>query len=366
MFLLLNILPSQDGHASAKHHDIIHNARVKHSVEEEEEPTMEKREYPTEKLAFKHKLEENLTAYFNREDTLCDPSTKTLVTLFTTLHDIPSRLHIHNNTLHNWVSLGRGVRALVYFNTTQESSVLIDLAKRLGWCVEAVPLYKSRLPVVRSMFMDVTSKYNSLFYGYVNSDILFDHTLVYTLKGLAEQQYQDLFKTNGALLIGKRTNVDLSVIGKRFLPSDVLEAKRKGKVFLSVAQDYFITTATGFPWQRIPDLVVGRPGYDNYFVIKALEWKLNILDTTDTLNAIHQTGYDGNQASFHRNNKCLNKNLVYPFDYTRGSTLCAPFFTAYNIHDNIVVVKRVWWPDKCTPPAVPKVWECTEAPPKEH
>lgn len=290
----------------------------------------------------------------------CDPQRQTLLTLFTTFNDVISRRAIHNNTLHNWASLGDDVRVVMYIDVDEVASNLTVTALALGYCVRYVPLYRQRLPVVRSMFQDVATQFRSTFYAYANSDILFDGSLVYTVRGVARTSYANIYRTTGILLIGKRTNVDVNVIRDTYHPNHVQRLKKQGKAFLSVAQDYFITTATGYPWQRVPDLVVGRPGFDNYLVIKAIDWNVTVIDATDSLTAVHQTGNDGNQASFKTTNKCLNKRLVHPFDYTRGSTLCAPYFTVSDITGKVVVGARVWFPNKCYPTDEPKLWDCKD------
>ena len=217
--------------------------------------------------------------------------------MFTTFYDVTSRRQIHNNTLHNWASLGPQVRALVYLDESQQHSKLYDIAVELGWCVQHVPLYREKLPVVRAMFLDATNKYQSKYYGYANSDILFDYSMARTLKGLSKVSYEQFYNKKGLLVIGKRTNVDTKHINATFHPQDIPRIKKKGAAFLSLAQDYFITTNKGFPWQTIPDLVVGRPGFDNFFVIKSVDWNLTTIDATDTLTAVHQIGNDGNQVS---------------------------------------------------------------------
>ena len=41
---------------------------------------------------------------------------------------------------------------------------------------------------------------------------------------------------------------------------------KKGKRGWVTSEDYFITTSNGFPWKRLPKVVVGRLGYDNWMV----------------------------------------------------------------------------------------------------
>ena len=83
------------------------------------------------------------------------------------------------------------------------------------------------------------------------------------------------------LVTGRRTNIfDYNM---RFISSNVEEndqniekAARKGILFREDAlvsacvgsddQDYFIFTKTTYYWSQIPNLVIGRPLYDNYLL----------------------------------------------------------------------------------------------------
>ena len=66
--------------------------------------------------------------------------------------------------------------------------------------------------------------------------------------------------------------------------------------FQDDAQDFFIVSRNGFPWDSIPDFVIGRPGYDNWLVDYVYHNGIDSVDVTKTLHAIHQTGIDGNMA----------------------------------------------------------------------
>ena len=69
------------------------------------------------------------------------------------------------------------------------------------------------------------------------------------------------------------------------------------KPFQDDAQDFFIVTRNGFPWDSIPDFIIGRPAYDNWLVDYVYHNGIDGVDVTKTVHAIHQTGTDGNKAS---------------------------------------------------------------------
>ncbi len=69
-----------------------------------------------------------------------------------------------------------------------------------------------------------------------------------------------------------------------------------GVPFQDDAQDFFIVHRGGFPWNAIPDFVIGRPAYDNWLVDYAFHHDFDTVDVTKSLHAVHQTGVDGNKA----------------------------------------------------------------------
>ena len=98
------------------------------------------------------------------------------------------------------------------------------------------------------------------------------------------------------------------------------------------AEDFFIITPGTFNWDEIPDLVVGRPGYDNWLV-NYVYHKQNenrfLIDLTETVITIHQTGLDGNKASFEaRNDTKWNGRPWKELDH--GLTTCASLQTVWD------------------------------------
>lgn len=92
--------------------------------------------------------------------------------------------------------------------------------------------------------------------------------------------------------------------------------RQRGALFLAGAQDYFFIMrgewiyqhasmwskpwstrflrADSLRWADIPNLVIGRNGYDNWIMEYAYREKMDRIETTRTVRAIHQTAMDGN------------------------------------------------------------------------
>ena len=261
-----------------------------------------------------------------------------LITLFTTFKHYEGKGVTYRNTIRNWALLAPFVRPVLYYPFGED--YLTEFARTNGWSVYKCPRSsKYGVPVLRSMFLhaqeinDTTS-----FYGYANGDILFSNNLVATLKALRT----DNATFNQLLVVGRRTNYNFKENEEIYNLDPVYRYATAGKLFTTDAQDFFISTHSGFPWDSIPDFVVGRVGYDNWLVATAVNRNYSVVDVTATVTALHQTGVDGNHAG-HRKRKgddmSVNHRLAGRFDYSNGVTTCANLMTRWR-KDRVVTIKQ--------------------------
>jgi Nucleotide-diphospho-sugar transferase len=93
-------------------------------------------------------------------------------------------------------------------------------------------------------------------------------------------------------------------------------------------------------WSTLPPYVIGRRAYDNALV----DWAFHnavLVDTTETIKAVHQTLVDGNHAghsSIHADNE-YNANLPGG-GWDHGSTSMAHYRTVVNNNKELVVVDQ--------------------------
>ena len=277
----------------------------------------------------------------NRTETL--KLERPLLTLFTTLKDLPERRIIHNHTFINWGAFKPYIQPVLYVESDINSQIS-HLAKRNGWIVKQAPELRENLPVIRTMFKDAIGTFNSDFYGFANADMLFDFSIVSTLQML--KPYVPKLR-KGFLISGQRKNILYARI-KSPEPDQLYKIKTKGRMYSPLAQDYFITTSNGYPWHRLPDFVVGRPGWDNWIVLKSFQWRLSFIDATKTILALHQTGLDGNSAGFQHDDKDVNLKIVGNFTWELARTTCARYATATDITgSNSFLYARVYLGEEC-------------------
>jgi hypothetical protein len=99
------------------------------------------------------------------------------------------------------------------------------------------------------MFKEILASTTTPFIGYANADILFDTSLITTLRYLSRR----INVTNEMILIvGRRRNVDIDKVhlgsGDNLTKISQMDNIR---LFIKRAQDYFIISRRGLPWNEI-------------------------------------------------------------------------------------------------------------------
>ena len=252
---------------------------------------------------------------------------------------------VHNLTIRNWLLFHPFVIPVLFAT----EAPLAEKCRRQGWDVRPViETAADGVPVLKNMFLDAMSNYNTMFYAYSNGDILYTNSLLETLvSGL--ESFITLDKP--AMLVGKRTNIDhvTNTEGSSW-QNIAVTAKRRGELFSARAEDYFITTPS-YPWEDIPPLVIGRLWYDNWLVYNARKQGHLVIDATITLLAVHQTTSLGNYEK-HRdakyNGKVL-KNISKEVPYGRGRTDCTEHYTTFNRGSIILKDRRGYLVSLCRP-----------------
>ena len=148
-----------------------------------------------------------------------------------------------------------------------------------------------------SILLHFVFRYTADFYGFSNGDILFNDGLKSTLQGV-----KNYFSVLGpSLVVGQRKNYYMSHqknttmdLYKKEIVTEI--GRTDAHYFTLDAEDFFFLSHHGFQWDLVKDIVIGRPGYDNYFVYVTRTNNVSLIDATHTLLALHQTGADGKFA----------------------------------------------------------------------
>ena len=194
------------------------------------------------------------------------------------------------------------------------------------------------------MFLEAQKLYDTQFYGYVNSDILFDKGFTDTLHGLIRLKKN----LTNILIVGRRKNWHISWQQNVTELEEIGEYAKSAQLYMAYAEEYFISTHNGYPWNTIPDFVVGRAAYDNWLVATALKRRIPVVDAALTITALHQTDAKGDKEGLSNTvEKFINQELADDgFPYSLGHVICAPFYTNKS-NGSIIIQERVFNGDEC-------------------
>jgi len=191
--------------------------------------------------------------------------------------------------------------------------------------------------LLRHMYQDVQPLFpSSIFIGYANGDMLFDEGLITTLEGVAKEQRH----FDQTMVVGMRHNLFLQT-RRLFWPHDVWLTVRNEALEAPVyAEDYFFIYRNKFPWHILPELVIGRPAYDNYLVAMAIKNNVTVVDASRTVSCLHQYGPGGLGAGRKNTDATYNSEIIGEFNYHDGYLDQAPYETTYDPKGKIVVWER--------------------------
>jgi hypothetical protein len=185
---------------------------------------------------------------------------------------------IQRNAIQSWTKLPD-----VQIILTGDEAGIADAAREFG--VTHLPDVKrtpSGTPLISSMFDLARSHSDSPHLCITNADIILLPDLLDALKNVSAQR--DRF-----LLIGQRWDIDIRE-PLDFSPGwiDRLRSSilRQGLLHKPAGSDYFL-----FPrdcYSAIPDLVIGRAGWDNWMIYKARSERWTTIDATADVMIIHQ------------------------------------------------------------------------------
>ncbi|XP_062578314.1 uncharacterized protein LOC134240237 [Saccostrea cucullata] len=268
---------------------------------------------------------------------------RSLLTMFSTwpTPEYPEKYDVRNNTVANWIKF-KEFFTPIYFTNDEN---LKHAVEKGGW--KTLPVTKvgsgNDLPVFKNLFLDAMKHYDSWFYGFASGDIMFTEGLIKTLLALIRIPE---FRDKVILLVGQRTNVD-NVTMEEATNFETLKkiSKDRGQLWTPLAEDYFITSKN-FPWGELLDVVSGRCGMDNFIVMESLDRGYIVIETTQTILAVHHTSVGGNNENLRKPNANYNMDLIKkfygrkPYNYSKGRTICANYFSEFLNKHTIIFSKK--------------------------
>ena len=287
-----------------------------------------------------------------------DASLDSILTLFTTCPNFQDKRHIYENTITNWHLLSPDVIPILFTDdhpSDPKGIAYIGLACLTNTCNE------SRWHSCITTHVPDGPEEILHYILWLCKLCKFDRNLTDILRSLQTYAYGG--HIDKLLVVGRRRNWSVEKGVNLAKLSMVGHYMKNSSLYISDAQDYFLTTR--HPWTCIPDFVVGRIGYDNWLVVAALVNQIPVVDATETVTALHQTGEDGNLAGWQAmSERHINKDISRRFDYTLGHVTCGQF-TTQRKNGTIIITERNLNGKTCNNRKVPLVrspfmWEMHE------
>lgn len=189
---------------------------------------------------------------------------------------------IQINAILSWKQIDPNVQIVLYGDEIGSS----DTAKKLDVeNVTNVSLNEYGTPFLDSIFEDIKTraKYENLVY--VNCDIIFLDNFRDTINLIYKK-----FANQNILVGGRRIDLDIKCeidYGDELWQEKIKNRiKNEGKVHGYSGIDYFVFNKS-LP-VKLKHFVVGRPGWDNWFIYSAILNKIKVIDCTQNITALHQ------------------------------------------------------------------------------
>jgi hypothetical protein len=193
---------------------------------------------------------------------------------------------IQRNALASWRALGPEVEVLVL----GDDPGVAQAAGEYGAIhIGEVATNEFGTPLLDFAFATAAARGSGEVLCYANADIILLDDFLAALRRLPREPH---------LGIGRRWDCDVTTALDFAEPGAAASlrewAHREGTLDLGRGSDYFVFNAdTDF---ALPPFAVGRPGWDNWMIGRALELRFPLIDMTPSVTAIHQNHDYGHVA----------------------------------------------------------------------
>ena len=187
---------------------------------------------------------------------------------------------IQKNALRSWKALGNQVDIIVLGNDEGITENMISLGIRQ---YPNVRCNDKGTPLISSMLEIGRNESSSPYLAIVNTDIILFPDFIQSVKIVSKVRKK-------FLIMGQRWDMEITKeIGEQ--DSDFTLLKQRvpveAKLHVPLGSDYFIFPRTSY--QLIPDLVIGRAGWDNWFIYKSRWEGWTVVDASCDVMIVHQS-----------------------------------------------------------------------------
>lgn len=205
-----------------------------------------------------------------------------LITIFTSPKPFTKSEHINiiqRNAIESWTKLGPEVEVILIGDEQDMEEVAADYGVKHIKDVRINPLGTPMIPSMFDIARDVT---DSPILAFANADVIFTQSMIDSVKAVVQTEKE-------FLMVGQRYDIEIkeSIDFSKGWQERLMELNAKiGTLHGPAGSDYFIFPRECFV--DVPDLVIGRAGWDNWMIYEARQRGWKTIDCTASLDLLHQ------------------------------------------------------------------------------
>ena len=208
---------------------------------------------------------------------------------------------IQINAIRSWRSLSKDVEIIIFGKSEGAQKIANEVS---AIYYPNIKCSKNGVPLLSDLFYKANKIASFDILLFINSDILLPKTFIYSIRNVKN-------KFSNFLLVGHRWELkveNLINFNEAAAVSLFWEmSEMKSKKASPAAVDYFGFRKNSL--KKIPDFVVGRPGYDNWLIWYARRNFMPVVDISEEVKVIHQS-HHYNFHNLKNNPKIFDRNKI--------------------------------------------------------
>ena len=204
-----------------------------------------------------------------------------MITLFATTKDFTGIYKtIQMNALKSWRSISNDIEIIIFGDSKGSK----EAAEEVG--AEYIPNVKCsdrETPLLSDLFQQADEKAKYSILTFINADII-----------LPENFFDEVMTVskcfNKFLMVGHRWDMDVDDIIEFENDNEQNNFWERVKInsekHACSGIDYFVYKRN--QWKKLPDFIIGRPGFDNWLIWKARRKLFPVIDGTESIQVVHQ------------------------------------------------------------------------------
>ncbi|MFL3005262.1 MAG: hypothetical protein ACJZ1R_03760 [Candidatus Neomarinimicrobiota bacterium] len=208
---------------------------------------------------------------------------------------------IQINAIRSWRSLSKDVEIIIFGKSEGAQKIANEVS---AIYYPNIKCSKNGVPLLSDLFYKANKIASFDILLFINSDILLPKRFIYSIRNVKN-------KFSNFLLVGHRWDLkvqNLINFNEAAAVSLFWEmSEMKSKKASPAAVDYFGFRKNSL--KKIPDFVVGRPGYDNWLIWYARRNFMPVVDISEEVKVIHQS-HHYNFHNLKNNPKIFDRNKI--------------------------------------------------------